>query len=343
MISYAARQFTRRITCRIWSWIRARLRWLIARITRRIVQRLGRWIVRGRLRRIVQGGPAWASAYSDFGPQTFLLASVTKTNALADAIVPERRAMVRINQREAFGGTDRAQGADHSPGTAHTRPGRLLPMTDVSPALPPGAPAQPPSARTGRGALWVAAGVFEQPPTFWCLDGHGLLGIPRGLLGSVTAVASLRLRGAQGFDPGDDTLGVLGMLCRNLTRGLAIKVDPDGTGHDRAAVHELAAVMPQRHHRAGLVEHAEGDQVAVNAELKRPVRLRGLGAHIRTRRPRISSGSSSHASHGAPLAAARCAKRALCLSAPSSALPQRIPFPADPAARACRSLARLSL
>jgi hypothetical protein len=52
---YAARQFTRRITCRIRSWVRAWLRRLIGGITRRIVQRLSGWIVRGRLRRIVQG------------------------------------------------------------------------------------------------------------------------------------------------------------------------------------------------------------------------------------------------------------------------------------------------
>jgi hypothetical protein len=39
------------------SWVRARLWRLIGGITWRIVQRLGRWIVRGWLRRIVQGVP----------------------------------------------------------------------------------------------------------------------------------------------------------------------------------------------------------------------------------------------------------------------------------------------
>jgi hypothetical protein len=42
--------FTRRIICRIRSWLRGRLRQLILGITRRIVRRLGRWIARGRLR-----------------------------------------------------------------------------------------------------------------------------------------------------------------------------------------------------------------------------------------------------------------------------------------------------
>src|SRR5215467_2177361 len=37
---YALRQFTRRVTCRIWSGVRARLRRLIGGITRRIVQRV---------------------------------------------------------------------------------------------------------------------------------------------------------------------------------------------------------------------------------------------------------------------------------------------------------------
>ena len=68
-----------------------RLRRLISGITRRIVQRLGRWIVRGWLRRIVQRVPPGVGAFGFWATTTFLLPSVTKNNAPADTIVPERR------------------------------------------------------------------------------------------------------------------------------------------------------------------------------------------------------------------------------------------------------------
>jgi hypothetical protein len=53
------------------------------------VQRLGRWIVRGWLRRIVQGIPPGRQRIRILGQKTFLLVFVT--NALADGIVPEQR------------------------------------------------------------------------------------------------------------------------------------------------------------------------------------------------------------------------------------------------------------
>src|SRR5258708_7592870 len=75
-------QFTRRITCRIWSWVRARLWRLIGGITRRIVQRGGSG---GSCR----GVPPGRRRVQIVGQKTFLLVFVT--NALADGIVPEQR------------------------------------------------------------------------------------------------------------------------------------------------------------------------------------------------------------------------------------------------------------
>src|SRR5262244_437994 len=80
---YALRQFTRRITCRIWSGVRARLRRLIGGITRRIVQRFGRWIM--------QGVPSGRRRIWVLVHKNILLASVTKNNAPLTGSFPSGR------------------------------------------------------------------------------------------------------------------------------------------------------------------------------------------------------------------------------------------------------------